>query len=372
MRDDYLWDGSGEPDPEIQRIESALGRFRHNWPARKFLEECSALEQLQKIPESENSGFALSQSTRTYMAIAAMALLALVGALLVRRSDPRLKTAHRAGPQVATTQNNLPAQPNPAWNLARIKGSVKVAANDLGETGRLALGEWLETAAGSRVRIDVDTIGEVDVEPNTRLRLINTSSSQHRLALARGTIRARIWAPPGDFVVDTPSAVAVDLGCAYTLQVDDQGRGLVRVTMGWVGFQFDGRESFIPAGALCATRPGVGPGTPHFEDASQRLRAALARLDFEKESPRARDADLDLVLGGARKRDAVTLWHLLSRVRDAERGRVYDRLAELIPPPQGVSRDGALRLEKSMLDLWWDQLGLGDTSWWRMWERPWR
>jgi hypothetical protein len=33
----------------------------------------------------------------------------------------------------------------------------------------------------------------------------------------RRTIHAYIWAPPGEFVVDTPSAVTVDLGCACTL-----------------------------------------------------------------------------------------------------------------------------------------------------------
>jgi hypothetical protein len=26
--DDYLWDGSGKPDPEVERLERLLGRFR--------------------------------------------------------------------------------------------------------------------------------------------------------------------------------------------------------------------------------------------------------------------------------------------------------------------------------------------------------
>jgi len=30
MKDDYLWDGSGEPDPDIQSLEALLGKFRHN------------------------------------------------------------------------------------------------------------------------------------------------------------------------------------------------------------------------------------------------------------------------------------------------------------------------------------------------------
>jgi len=29
---DYLWDRSGEPDPEIQQLESLLGKFRHDSP----------------------------------------------------------------------------------------------------------------------------------------------------------------------------------------------------------------------------------------------------------------------------------------------------------------------------------------------------
>ena len=29
MKDDYLWDQTGEPDPEIQRLEQSLGRFRY-------------------------------------------------------------------------------------------------------------------------------------------------------------------------------------------------------------------------------------------------------------------------------------------------------------------------------------------------------
>src|SRR5438876_1202274 len=97
----------------------------------------------------------------------------------------------------------------------------------------------------------------------------------------RGRMSARISAPPKLFFVNTPSAVAEDLGCAYTLEVDDAGNSLLRVTLGWVALQLKDRESLVPAGAACATRPGIGPGTPYFEDASELFRTALAKLDFE-------------------------------------------------------------------------------------------
>src|SRR5215831_18476884 len=36
MNNDYLWDGSGEPDPEIRKLETLLGGLRHSRPAPEF------------------------------------------------------------------------------------------------------------------------------------------------------------------------------------------------------------------------------------------------------------------------------------------------------------------------------------------------
>jgi hypothetical protein len=33
MKDDYLWDGSGDPDPDVEKLEGLLGRFRSERPA---------------------------------------------------------------------------------------------------------------------------------------------------------------------------------------------------------------------------------------------------------------------------------------------------------------------------------------------------
>ncbi len=107
------------------------------------------------------------------------------------------------------------------------------------------------------------------------MQLLATQPTEHRLELARGKMSARIWAPPRLFFVDTPSAVAADLGCAYTLEVDDDGGSVLHVTSGWVALQLKDRESMVPAGAACETQPGIGPGTPYFVDATPVFREAL-------------------------------------------------------------------------------------------------
>jgi FecR-like protein/putative zinc finger protein len=254
-----------------------------------------------------------------------------------------------------------PRPATPFWDVVRLNGSPRIAASPIDAKGRLALGQWLETDGSSRAQIDVGSIGQVEIDPNTRVRLVTAKPTEHRLELARGKMSARIWAPPRLFFVDTPAAVAADLGCSYTLEVDDSGAALLHVTMGWVALQLKDRESMVPAGASCATRPGIGPGTPYFEDASEVFRVALSQFDFgPDDKTKAITPTLDVLLNQARPRDSLTLWHLLPRVAETDRERVYDRLASLVAPPTGVTREGVLQLNEQMLQLWREKMV---TSW---------
>ncbi len=349
MNDDYLWDGSGEPDPEIQKLENALARFRHESQAPEF-PAIAATRQLrfwERFLPSHWS-FGLATASATILFIAAFGIL--------RWSQK---------PNGAS---------GPVWDVESVAGTPQVESTAFGKnagSAKLGVGQTLVTDSHSKANISIADVGMVNVEPNTRLRLVAGGNGHNRLALDRGTIHAYIWAMPGEFTVDTPSAIAVDLGCSYTLQVDDSGAGLLRTKLGWVGFKLDGHEAFIPAGAVCATRPKIGPGTPYFDDASASFRESLSKFDFAESTLEERSAELNKILAEARQRDALTVWHLLSRADEPKRGLVYDRLATLLPPPSGVTRDGILRLDQKMLDLWWNQLGLGDVSLWRILERSW-
>ena len=172
----------------------------------------------------------------------------------------------------------------------------------------------------------------------------------------RGTIHAYIWALPGEFTVDTPSAIAVDLGCSYTLEVDDSGAGLLRTKLGWVGFKLDGHEAFIPAGAVCATRPKVGPGTPYFDDASASFRESLSKFDFatgaSRKSAAPNSAKIQRSLASATRspsgicslasanRSAVpftTVWPRLFRLLRELRARAFCTSTKICWTPGGTS-----------------------------------
>jgi hypothetical protein len=215
----------------------------------------------------------------------------------------------------------------------------------------LRVGQWVETDDSSRAVIQVGDIGHVEVKPGSRLRLLGANATDHRLALDRGEIYARVSAPPRLFFVETPAGVAIDLGCAYTLRVDATGNGYLEVTSGAVEFEWSGRRAIVPLTFRIEIRPGFGPGVPVVAGASDDFRRALAALEFAGDQTALRR-----VLALARPDDAISLWHLLARTTGAARVAVNERLADLVPPPAGVTREAVLRLEPRALDTYWNWL----------------
>ena len=242
-----------------------------------------------------------------------------------------------------------------AWDVTALAGRPLIGTTRLAASGRLRVGDWLETDDSSRALIAVGRIGQVEVRPATRVQLVVASANEHRLALARGTIDAKVDAVPRLFFVETPAGTAIDLGCAYTLATDSLGKGLLHVTGGEVEFQTGRRSSRVPLGALMQIRPATGPGTPYVDDAPAPLVRALLAFDFERVGRGGARATRN-ILALARPQDALSLWHLLQRVDPPLRGAVYDRLAALLPPPPGVTRRGAIALESRALEGYWTKI----------------
>lgn len=324
MNDDYLWDGSGPPDPEVERLENLLGRFRH---ARRTPEFPAAIVPMPASRPARRFAWPLSVA-----AVVLLACATLVTWFSFRRAS---------------------------WAVADVAGAPTIGGQVAKAREQLRIGQRLETDANSRVELAVHGLGVIDVDPDSRLTLLQASASRQQIRLERGTIRAQIVAPPYVFLVHTPTAYAMDMGCAYTLHVNDDGSSILRVTIGWVDLQHGWVQSLVPAGAAAESRPGIGPGAPYFEDASERFREALEVLNFSREDTQARAAALSTVLAEARPRDAFTLLNLFRRVDTSERGRLYDRLAALIPAPAGATRDGAIAGDWRALDPWWDSVGVG-------------
>lgn len=266
-----------------------------------------------------------------------------------------------SGPE-QTVDSDSPSRSveGPVWKVEEISGDPSITSG----RDTIAAGEVLETDSRSSARIAVGDIGRVDVAPNSRVKIVSTSKTEKRMALERGRLKAEIVAPPRLFVVDTPSAKAVDLGCAYTLDVDEKGNSRLHVTSGYVALETGGLESYVPAGAFCESRKGKRLGTPFFGNASELLKKSLVDFDF---SDGGADS-IDAVIRESRKKDTLTLWHLMEKVPEAKRAEIVAKIVEYLELPEGVTVDGLIRLdEKMMMDLrsdlevlWYEEPGWFD------------
>lgn len=337
---DYLWDKSGEADPEVERLEKLLGRFAHD----ESLREETALGNVQDeatVAPAPHSRWG-AQDWR-WLAAAAVVTLALItaGTLFA------LRFRWRAGA---------------AWEIASVTGAPTINGRVIDSSMRLDVGEELRTDSRSRATVRIARIGVLDVAPGSRVRLIVTERNRHRIQLDSGSVSARVWAPPFVFAVRTPAGQANDIGCAFNLRYDDGG-GVLRVTSGWVDFDGRTRSALVPAGAISELREE--PGTPFYPDAAPAFIAALRQFDAARE-PGA----LHQVLTHARRRDAMTLLHLLdhSSAYPQSREALFDRLRVIAPPPPTVTREMVLRGDHAALDRWRTALGLGGVKkWWLHW-----
>jgi len=321
MSDLYLWDRSGPADSEIERLETLLSRYRYR-PAGRAPDFSAVIVNKPK--------------SRVWI-WAAAACLAVAATSIGHRAYLR---------NLAST-----------CDIASVSGTITVNGAAIQAPARLKAGDRIEVARDSEARVRVGSIGTIVVDPESLLACVRFERTK-RFSLHRGAVQADIVAQPYVFVIDTPSATAYDLGCAYRLDVDQQGNGWLHVTSGLVMLENSTTESLVAAGTTAEIRHGGAPGIPVRTNASESLRWAIAAIGFA-ESSEKRSAEVQDILSITGKEDVVTLVNLLWRVDPSDRGAVFDRLAAFFPPPPGVTREGIVTGNWSVIRQWWTGLGFG-------------
>lgn len=357
MKDDYLFDPSSKDSGdapqarEVRKLEQALAPFA--FQARELELPVAEAEASDPITQESVSTQGTSERRLSWPRYAA-AMALLIGAaswLLL---------------------NDNAAQP---YAIANLRGQPTIDGQAAeGFTSELLAGRRIDCDSASQLELRVGRIGRVTLEPGSSLRLEEPrgAGAQYQLFLESGEIAASIFAAPRLFQVGTPSGMAVDLGCVYRARVEDDGSTWLSVETGQVAFETEQRRVVVPAGAGVRAQPGRGPGTPHWNDSSEELRAALEQIDsieFDsggagpqtavslpeatqtQHSP-AFDVALALILQGSEKRDTLIFWNLIGHQDSRVRNASAQRLAQLAPPPRGVELSACLSGDQASLEQW--------------------
>jgi ferric-dicitrate binding protein FerR (iron transport regulator) len=306
MSDDYLFDKSGRPDPDVEKLEKLLAPLAHN----------ALLDEVRLRRKKRPPWIVLG------VAVAAAAAVVIY---VVRPRDP---SACGGGEGFAFIGVGGEVS----------CGGAKVARGVLPVGGQLDTGE-------NEASLTIANIGTAKLGKQTRVRLDRTDPQRHQLALDRGHMHAKVIAPPRLFAVTTKHTEVVDLGCEYTIDVDDHGAGAICVLTGIVELATkSGADVVAPEGSCAAILAGQRPGLPYARSAQPDVIAAVQAYD------RGERGALDRLLAIAERRDAITLIALAAM--DPRGKAVLERLMELSPPPDAeISVDSALE-NRDHFSIW--------------------
>ncbi len=312
--DDYLWDRSGPPDPDVERLERLLSPLAHDAP----------------LDEPR-----LRRPRRRWPVLAAGAVLAAAAAAI----------AVWAWPEGRAPEGAYACGARATGFAFTARGGSVACGGERVPAGVLPVGGVLDTGA-HRAELAIADIGRAELGERTRVRLDRTSPERHQLFLERGRMHARVSAPPRIFAVSTPGAHVTDLGCEYTLEIDESGAGSIVVQSGKVELESgSGSLVVVTQGARARLLPGRRAGLPLVEGASPALAAAVRALEDGEAGA------LPRVLDAATAEDALTVAHLARIAEPARRRAVLERLDEIF----GISAPHTLEealAEPAVLDAW--------------------
>jgi ferric-dicitrate binding protein FerR (iron transport regulator) len=340
--DRYLWDRSGPEDPDVARLEKLLAPLANAAP--------------QPSPQTHDAPLADAplpkrRSRRAPWVAASVGALALAAAIwLVVKPNP---DGHRAThpPRHPPTLASACGTPTDGSYAFRVEGEKGALCDHVERRGGwVPVGGVLETPADAKATLEVAQLGTVALAPGSSVKLLPSSGNAHTLDLIKGTLHARIDAPPRLFVVKTKQADAVDLGCEYELTVDEKGEGRLAVSYGSVALERASRApTLVTQGAWCRIGKN-GAGTPLSNGASAEMKKAAADLD------EGDGTAFDRILRAADEQDTLTLWHVMRRLDPEERGRAYDRLAKIVKPPANAPRAAVVAGETAAIAAYRDAL----------------
>lgn len=290
MPDDYLWNRSGTPDPDVQGLEQLLSPLAHDAP----------LDQLR----------VRRRSRRPWLVGGALVAIAAAAAIYLALPRPRATVACAGSDGFA---------------FAGVGGAVSCGGTKVA-SGVLPVGGELDTGA-HQATLTIADIGTAELGARTQVRLERTDAERHQLALERGRMHAKVKARPRLFAVTTKHADVVDLGCEYDIAIDESGAGGVHVISGLVELATrSGALVIVPEGCDSKILAGNRPGLPSCAASTPAVKTAAAAYDAGGAGA------FEAILAAARREDAITLF-ALAAVDERRRSAVLEKLAELSPPP---------------------------------------
>ncbi len=154
--------------------------------------------------------------------------------------------------------------------------------------------------------------------------------------------------------IKIPSATVenIDLDSRYSIEVDSKGNSLIVLESGWLRVNSGDDKIILPEKYNLKILSGSGVSLPYYSTSGLILIALFEEYMFNGQT----DNILDKIIGSSTEKESIMLWNLLQRVKPDQQDVVYDKLYELVPHPDDISKKDMLSLERDKLQIWLSEI----------------
>ena len=237
------------------------------------------------------------------------------------------------------------------WSVSILSGSPIVNDVPASQYGALMIGDVIKTDESSSATIVMQHIGRVKIYAGTSFKRLDDEYSG---MLLYGKIKVNTEGAKENLKIKIPSALIKDhyIGSQYYVEIDDRGNSQISLKRGWLHITSGDDEIIIPQKYKLNILKGFGAGVPYYRKAESEYITLLDEYLFSGK----KDVVLNAVIAASTQKETITLWNLLQRVNPGQREMVYNKLFEIAPHSDMLTKKDVLKLDSDKMQIWFDEI----------------
>jgi RNA polymerase sigma-70 factor (ECF subfamily) len=236
------------------------------------------------------------------------------------------------------------------WEIIQFSGQPMMDNKKIAQGDQFKPNSTITTDNQSSVTFSIPEVGKVMIDSSS---IVKRAEKGSELIIEEGQMK-KYEGNANDFlIVQTPLAKVKEFyqGSAFKLKIMNRDATLITVESGWLTVGVNDFTSYIPKNYDCLISKGRYV-LPYYQDTKVELKSLVEGFTG------VNDPSIGTILSLVTKKDAILLWHLLQLVSNENRFVVFDKLNELVPAPNSVTKEGIQALNKDMLMKWRQEIEL--------------
>jgi RNA polymerase sigma-70 factor (ECF subfamily) len=237
------------------------------------------------------------------------------------------------------------------WSVVIDSGTPVINNNPISSAADLSAGDIIKTDDLSSATIGIINIARINLAGNTTFKRLQDGNSGQLLL---GSINIVEYGNEEGLSVEVPEATIenFDQRANYSVKVDKRGNTVVKLKAGRLRVHSSRDVMIFPKHYSIRILKGGGVSIPYYTESESVISSLLDKYLFNGKM----GTTLNKILNISTRKESITLWNLLQRVKPKHKNAVYDKLYELVPHPDAIMKSSALNLDQMALQKWLEEI----------------